>query len=234
MYCYSPCPQPCSRPALTHSFTGDSRTPTGKSPVGSLFLFLGPGAQVLLCPPRVYFSVLGKFWQLYCGVNGDILQEDFCHTHTQSPSPCGRPLLICTSTGNTPTQFFLSLRVVPGSWCTHSLFEPSEHLWQEQGLILNVNSLLLLFCWGFSFALGRGVSPHSRSSAYRLTRGFLTWEWWPHGAGAATCWEEIPHVQGHSSACASLEQPWRDTPCPRSGAVAALRWTSLWRYPMSK
>ena len=24
-------------------------------------------------------------------------------------------------------------------------------------------------CWGFSFALGRGVSPHNRFSAYRLT-----------------------------------------------------------------
>ena len=170
----------------------------------------------------------------HSGVNGDILQEDFCHTHTQSPYPCGRPLLICTSTGNTQTQFLHSLCVVPGSCCTQGLFEPSEHLWQEQGLILNVNSLLLLFCWGFSFALGCGVSPHSRSSAYHLMGVFLTLEWWPHGAGAATGWEEIPHVQGHSGACASLEQPWRDIPCPRSGAVAALHWTSLRRYPMSK
>ena len=34
MYCYSPCPQPCSRPPPTHTFTRDSRTPRGKSPVG--------------------------------------------------------------------------------------------------------------------------------------------------------------------------------------------------------
>ena len=38
MYCYSPCPQPCTRPPLTHAFTRDSQTPTSKSAVGSLFL----------------------------------------------------------------------------------------------------------------------------------------------------------------------------------------------------
>ena len=33
------------------------------------------------------------------------------------------------------------------------------------GLILNMTSPLLLSCWGFSFALVRGVSPQSHSSA---------------------------------------------------------------------
>ena len=45
-----------------------------------------------LCPPRVCFPVLYKFWQLCDGVNGDLLQEDLCHTHIQSPCPYGRPL----------------------------------------------------------------------------------------------------------------------------------------------
>ena len=36
--------------------------------------------------------------------------------------------------------------------------EPSEHLWQVWCLILNAISPLLLSCWGFSFALGCGVS----------------------------------------------------------------------------
>ena len=31
MYCYTQCPQPCSRPLLTHASTGDSWTLTGKS-----------------------------------------------------------------------------------------------------------------------------------------------------------------------------------------------------------
>ena len=53
-----------------------------------------------LCPPRVYFPVLCKFWQLYGRVNGDLLQEGLCHNEgccTQSPSSCGSPLLTRTS-----------------------------------------------------------------------------------------------------------------------------------------
>ena len=117
-----------------------------------------------LCPPRICFPVLCKFWQLYGGVNGDLLQEGLCHTQaccTQSRCPCGSPLLTCTSSGDTQIQFCLSLCGVPGSWCTQDLFEPSEHLWQEWGLILKVKLPLIPSCWGFSFALGHGVSPHS-------------------------------------------------------------------------
>ena len=77
---------------------------------------------------------------------------------TQSPCPCGRPLLTHTSVGDTHTQFCLSLCGVSGSWCVQGMFEPSEHLWQVWGLILNMILLLLPSCWGFSFALGCGVS----------------------------------------------------------------------------
>ena len=49
---------------------------------------------------------------------------------TQSPWPCSRPLLTWTSSGDTHTQFWLSLCEVSRSWCTHGLFEPSECLWQ--------------------------------------------------------------------------------------------------------
>ena len=63
---------------------------------------------------------------------------------------------------------------VPGSWCAQGLFEPSEHLWHNWGLILNTNLPLLPSCWGFSFALGHGVSPHSSSSAYHLAGVSLT------------------------------------------------------------
>ena len=50
--------------------------------------------KFLLCPPRVNFPVLCKFWQLYGGVNGDLLQEDLCWT-LQAPVPVSdhyRPL----------------------------------------------------------------------------------------------------------------------------------------------
>ena len=42
------------------------------------------------------------------------------------------------------------------------LFEPSKHLWWIWGLIINKNFPLTLSCWGFSFALGCGVSFSSR------------------------------------------------------------------------
>ena len=65
--------------------------------------------KVLWCPRRVYFPVLCGFWQLYGGVNGDLLQEDLCHTHTQSPCPCGRPLPTCTSTGDAHSSVSVSV-----------------------------------------------------------------------------------------------------------------------------
>ena len=133
--------------------------------------------KVLLCPPRVYFPVLCKFWQLYGGVSSDLLQEGLCHTRiccTQSPRSCSSPLLTVTSTGDAQTQFCLSLCGVPGSWCSQGLFEPSKHLWWEWGLILNVILPLLPSCQGFSFAHGHGVAPNSCSSAYHLTGVSLT------------------------------------------------------------
>ena len=111
-HCYTQCPQPCSRPPLSHVSTGDSWTLTGKS--GSVSCeFIAPFSWVLvhtrfcLCPPRVYFPVLCKFWRLYGGVNGNLLQEGVCHTQvccTQRPCPCSRPLLTCTSTGDKHSQ----------------------------------------------------------------------------------------------------------------------------------
>ena len=55
-------------------------------------------------------QVLCKFWQLYGGVNGNLLQEGLCHTQvccTQSSCLCGRPLLTHTFAGDTQTQFWL-------------------------------------------------------------------------------------------------------------------------------
>ena len=170
--------QATSDPRLHWRLPDPPQTPTGKSRTVSCGVTV-PFSwvlvhKVLLCPPRDYFPVLCKFWQLYGRVKGNLLPEYLCHTHTQSPCPCSRPLMTCTTTGDTQTQFCLSLCGGPGSWCPQGLFEPSEHLWQEWDLILSVNLCLLPPCWGFSFALGRGVSPHSCSSTYRLTGISLT------------------------------------------------------------
>ena len=108
------------------------RTPSGKSETVSCGVTVAFSwvlvHKVLLCPPRLYFPNLCKFWQHYVGVNGDLVQEDLCHIHTQSLCPCGRPLLTHISTGDAQTQFCLSLCGVPGSWCAQVLFEPSESL----------------------------------------------------------------------------------------------------------
>ena len=82
---------------------GHSQANVAQSLVGSLIL--SPGSQCIqgfLCPFQESVSpFLCKFWRLYCGVNGDLLQEVLCHTQvccTQSPCPFSRLLLTHTST----------------------------------------------------------------------------------------------------------------------------------------
>ena len=133
MHCYTHCPEPCSWPPPTHASAGDSWTLTGKSGsvscgVTAPFSWALVHTKFCLCPPRVYFPVLCKFWQLYGGVIGNLLQEGLCHTQvccTQSPCPCGSPLLTRTSTGDTQTQFSLSLCGVLGTRWTQGLLELS-------------------------------------------------------------------------------------------------------------
>ena len=124
--------------------------------------------------PRTFATVRELLWyncspvcgasaqQLSGGVNGNLLQEGLCHTQDcYTQSPCGSPLLTCTSTGDTQTLKGRSGSVSVGSLgpgMYKVLFEPSEHLWRIWGLILTAVLPLLLPCWGLSFALGHGVS----------------------------------------------------------------------------
>ena len=63
-----------------------------------------------------------------------------CVCCTQSPCLCGRPLLTCTSAGDTQTFKGRSGSVSVASPGVHRvLFDPSEHLWQVYGLILNAS-----------------------------------------------------------------------------------------------
>ena len=101
---------------------GHSGASLGQSLVGSLLLFPGFWCiQGSICAFQESVSpVLCKFWRLYGGVNGNLFQEGLCHTRvccTQSPCPCSSPLLTRTSTGDTQTQFCLSLCTVCGFWC---------------------------------------------------------------------------------------------------------------------
>ena len=105
----------------------------------------------------------------------------------QSPCPCGRPLLTCTSTGDTQTLKGRFGSVSAGSLGPGAhkvLFEPSKYLWRVWDLILNMISPLLPSFWGFSFSLGHGLSffggiqhcPVDGCSAVSCTFGVLSRE----------------------------------------------------------
>ena len=68
--CCTQCPQPYSRPPPSHVSAGDSWTLTDKSgsvscEVTAPFSWVLVCIKFCLCPPRVYFPVVCKFWQLY-------------------------------------------------------------------------------------------------------------------------------------------------------------------------
>ena len=176
MHCRTQCPHPAAghhQPTPPPETSGHSWACLGQSLVGSLLLSPGPwGTQGSICAlPESVSPVLCKFWWLCGGLNCDLLQEGLCQTQfycTQSPCPHSSPLLTHSSSGDTQTQVCLSLCGISGSWCTQSMFEPSEHLWRVWGSILNVILPLQPSCWGFS-ALGHGVSPQSCSSTMQLS-----------------------------------------------------------------
>ena len=80
---------------------GHSWASLGQFLVGSLLLSPGSWwAQGFVCALlESVSSVLCKFWQLYGGVNGDLLPKVPCtHCCTQCPQPCSRPPPAHTST----------------------------------------------------------------------------------------------------------------------------------------
>ena len=136
LHCCTQCPQPAAghhRPTpLLETLDTHGQVWSVSCGVTAPFSWVLVHTRFCLCPPRICFPVLPKFWWLYGGVNGNLLQEGLCHTQvccTQIPCPCGSPLLTHTSTGDTQTQFCPSFCGVFGSWCTQGLFEPSETLW---------------------------------------------------------------------------------------------------------
>ena len=136
-HCCTRCLQPCSRSPLTYASAGNSWT--SQANLGQSFvesLLLSPGswcAQAFVC--ALYESVspaLCKFWLLYGGVNGNLLQKGLCHTQIyfpQSSCPCSRPLMSRNSAGDTHTLNGRSGSVSVGSPGVHKVwFEPSDHL----------------------------------------------------------------------------------------------------------
>ena len=121
---------------------------------GHCSFLLGPGAhKVMFVPSKSLFpqscvstdgSVVGF---------GDLLQEGMPYPGLLHPEPLplSSPLLTGTSSGDTQTQFCLSLCRVSGSRCAQGMFEHSEGLWWVWGFLLNrilppPTFLLGLFC----------------------------------------------------------------------------------------
>ena len=112
-HCCTQCPHPAAghlQPTPPPETPGHSWASLGQSLVGSLLLSPGSWcAQDLVCALQESVSpVLCKFWLLYGEVNGD--PTEVCCT--QSPCPCGSTLMTCISTGDSETQFWLSLWVL--------------------------------------------------------------------------------------------------------------------------
>ena len=99
-----------------------------------------------------------------------IMVTSFKRTYARSvvfnaPDPTGchcQPTHLPEASGHSQASlaqsFVGSLLLSSGSWCSQAFARALKHLWQLWGLILNVIWPLLLSCWGFSFALGHGVS----------------------------------------------------------------------------
>ena len=105
---------------------------------GHCSFLLGPDLhKVFFCALQESVSpVLCKFWQLYDGVNGYLPKRAYAISRSavpRAPAPvAGRPLVTCTSSGDTHTLKGRSGSFAVGSPDVHKvLFEPSEHLWWE-------------------------------------------------------------------------------------------------------
>ena len=109
-----PAPQQATLDSRLHRRVLDTPSKSGSVSCGvtAPFSWVLVHTSFCLYPPRVYFLVLCKFWQLYSGFNGNLLQEGLCNTKvccTQSPCPSGSPLLTQTFTGDAQSSVSVSL-----------------------------------------------------------------------------------------------------------------------------
>ena len=121
------------------------------------FLLVQRHTRFCFCPPRVCFPspVLSSGGSM---VGLMVTSSKRAYAIRRSAAPRAPAPAAGTLQETLKTQLWLSLCGVYGSWCLQGLFEPSEHLWWIRGLIINAISPLLSSFWGFSFALGHGVS----------------------------------------------------------------------------
>ena len=151
------------QPTPLPEIPGHSWASLGQSLVGHFFL-PGPGVhKVLFMPSKSLFphSCVTSGSSMV-GLMATSSKKAYAISRSAAPRA---PAPVAGHSWPAPLQeFCLSLCGVSGSWGAQGLFEPSEHLWPLWDLVVNVILPLLPSCWGFSFALGCGVSPQSHSS----------------------------------------------------------------------
>ena len=140
--------------------------------MGSLLLFPGSCcAQVSVCALQGSVSlVLCKFWQLYGGVNGDLLQRGFAIPRSAAPRVPAhvRPLLTHTSTGDTQTLKGRSGSVSVGSPSVHKvLFVPSKSLFPQSCVSSggSVVGLMVTSSYKRAYAIPRSTAPRAHAPA---------------------------------------------------------------------
>ena len=184
MHCHIQYLWPCSRslPVYTSAETpGHSQASLGQSLVGSLPL--SPGSwrtQDFVCALQESVSpFLCKFWWLYCGFNGNLLQECSRSVAPSIPAPVASHLH--RRHWNTQSHVWLSLCGV--SCCTQVFVWP---LWVTlAGMRFDSKCnfalptifwrLLLCLCTGLSFFSGIQHSPEDGCSAASCKFEVLNW-----------------------------------------------------------
>ena len=169
-----------------HASTRDSRTPTGKSAVGSLLLSPGSWCTRFCLPSKTISQSYRSSGSSMVGLMATSPKRTYAIRTPRAP-----PLQQTTADPDLcrrrQMQFCLSLCGFLGLAHTRSV----GALWASlagMGFDSKCELPLLPSCWGFSFALGHEVSPQSCSSCTHLLLQCLPscWGFSVLGRGAST------------------------------------------------
>ena len=166
---------PCSRPPLTHASARDSWTLTGKSGLVSCgvtapFSWVLVCTRFCLCPLRVYFPVLYKFWQLYGGLMATSSKRAYAIPRSAAPRapvpaaghcrPTPPPETPGYSQASLGQSLVGSLLLSPGPGAHKVLFVPSKSLF-PQFFVSSGSSMMALLVTSSkrAYAIARSAAP---------------------------------------------------------------------------
>ena len=149
---------------------------------GHSSILLGPGVhKVLFCPPRVFLQSCVSSGSSMVWLMATSSKRAHAVPRSAAPRAPAPAAVHCWPIPPQRHSNTVPSQSLWGLWVLVSIrFEPSEHLWWVWGLILNGILPLLQSCWGFSFALGCGVSP-KMEKLYTVSKNKTgSWLWLNH------------------------------------------------------